>query len=139
MRTNVIGYVLGSENRIKIVRKLLEYPGRQWSCSFLEDLTGLSHATVYRTIQRLLSYKLLTSVKTNRRDVLYILVMDSLLLKELAKSFDIDQITAKTVANMFAKNVPKKGIESIILYGSTVKGNRTLDSDIDILIIVTKK
>ena len=138
MRTDVILFVLSSENRKSIVRTIFEYPKRQWSCSALEDLTKISHATIFRTLKGLLNFGILKSIRINKKDVLYELV-SSPLSNELKKIIDIEKITTKKITNKFANKIKSKRIYSIFLYGSIVKGNLRPESDIDILIILNKQ
>src|SRR3989338_1136597 len=137
MRTDVILFVLSSENRKSIVRTIFEYHKRQWSCSALEDLTKISHATIFRTLKGLLNFGILKSIRINKKDVLYELV-SSPLSNELKKIIDIEKITTKKITNKFANKIKSKRIYSIFLYGSIVKGNLRPESDIDILIILNK-
>ena len=94
MRTNILSFVLASENRKDIVETLFEYPKRQWSCYTLEDLTKIPHATVFRTLKGLLNFGILKSIRINKKDVLYELV-SSPLSNELKKIIDIEKITTK--------------------------------------------
>jgi len=137
MRTDIISFILSSENRKKILKTIFEYPERQWSCSAIEGLTGISHATIFRTLRGLRDFSILKSVKINKKDVLYELV-SSPLLKELKKIINIEKVTTTKIAQKFINNIKSKDIYSIILYGSTVEGNLKLGSDIDILIILYK-
>lgn len=133
-----MSFVLSSENRKSIVRTLFEYPRRQWSCSALEDLTKISHATVFRTLNGLLNFGILKSIRINKKDVLYELV-SSHLSKELKKIIDIDRSTSKKIINEFVGKIKSKKIYSILLYGSIIKGNLSPESDMDILIILNKR
>lgn len=138
MRSDVLSFVLGSENRKKIVTTLFDYSHRQWSCSALEDLTKISHGTVFRTLSGLRSFGLLKSVKVNKKDILYELV-SSPLTKELARVLNIERIAAKKIAKNFIDRIASKRIYSAILYGSTVKRTMKPESDIDILIVLIKQ
>ena len=71
MRTDLIAYVLASDNRRAVVMALLDRPSRLWGCSAVEDLTGLSHATVFRTLRGLRDFGLLRSSRPNRKDIVY--------------------------------------------------------------------
>lgn len=137
MKIDIISFILSSENRKKIVKTIFEYPKRQWSCSALEDLTKISHATIFRTLRGLRDFNILKSVKINKKDILYELV-NSPLAKELKKIINIEKITTKKVAQKFINKIKSKNIYSAILYGSSVEGNLKLGSDIDILIILYK-
>lgn len=138
MRTNIISFVLSSENRKAIVKTIFEYPKRQWSCSALEELTRIPHATVFRTLKGLKDFNILKSVKINRKDIIYELVNDSPIAQELKRMLDIEKITAKKIANIFIGNIKSKKITSAILYGSSISGDIKPESDIDILVILNK-
>ncbi|MBC8501205.1 MAG: nucleotidyltransferase domain-containing protein [Nanoarchaeota archaeon] len=138
MRTDIIFFVFGSENRKNILKTILEYPKRQWSCSTLEDLTDMSHATVFRTLKGLRDFGILKSIKINKKDIIYELVNESPLLKELRRMIDIEKTTAKKIARNFVERIKEENILSAVLYGSSVRGDIKPDSDIDILIILKK-
>lgn len=136
-------YALSTEPRKKVVTALLDYPRRLWSCPALEDVTKLSHATVFRTVKELQRYGLLRSTKINRRDVAYEFIRNSLLVKEIKKVLRLEQHNSQAIAREFSKAIFRKVgssyIQAIILYGSTVKGTLQPESDIDVLIIIRKK
>lgn len=134
-----MSFVVGSENRKEIVKTLLAYPKRQWSCSALEELTKISHATTFRTLQRLQEFGLLKSIKINRKDLLFELVKESFWVKELNRIINLERTTARKIARSFAERIKSKEINAIILYGSTVKDELKPESDIDLLIITKKQ
>lgn len=124
-----------SENRKKVVKTLLEYPKRQWSCSALEELTKLPHATVYRTLEGLTKFGILKTIKINKKTIIYELVSDAPLKNELKRVLNIEKINSEKIARIFINSI-KKGIESAALYGSAAKGDIKPDSDVDILIVL---
>jgi len=138
MRTDIISFVLSSENRKRIVKTIFEYPKRQWSCSALEELTKIPHATVFRTLKGLKEFNILKSVKINRKDMLYELVRDSPMAQELKRILDIEKITAKKIADKFIDEIKSKQVLSAVLYGSSISGDIKPESDIDILIVLNK-
>ena len=138
MRTDVLSFALGSENRKKAVRTLFEYPKRQWSCSALEDLMKMPHATVYRTLSGLKDFGILKSTKINKKDIVYELA-GSPLTKELERALNISKITSKQIAKNFANRLKSESIHSVILYGSSVKGILKPESDIDVLVVLNEK
>lgn len=136
MRTDILTFIFGSEKRKKIVKTLLEYPNRQWSCSVMEDVTKLAHATVFRTLAALRYFGLLKSIRINRKDILYTLVSSSLTI-EIERALNIERIAAKEIATEFVQKIKAK-VEAVVLYGSTLEGDIKPESDIDILVIVKK-
>jgi len=139
MQTNILAYVLGTEQRKKLATALLNYPQRQWSCSSLEEVTTLPHATTFRTIKELQRFGIIKPSKINKRNVVYELVRHSLLVKELERALHLEQHNAKAIALEFSKKITSLDISAIILYGSTVRNTLKPESDIDVLIIVKKR
>lgn len=85
MRTDVLSFIMSSENRKKIVKTLFEYPKKQWSCSSMEELSKFPHATVYRTLSGLRDFGILKSFKINKKDIVYELVNESPLAREIKR------------------------------------------------------
>ena len=135
MRTNIVSFILASENRIRIVKALSSYPQRQWSCTFVEEIAKLPHATVFRTLRSLRAFGLLKSVKINKRDLLYEVVSQSPQWQELQRVLDFDKITMRNIAEEFTTLIRSREITAVILYGSSVQGDIKPESDIDILVI----
>lgn len=138
MRTDVLSFILSSENRKKIVKAILEYPNRQWSCSSLEDLTKISHATVFRALTGLKNFGILKSIKINKKDLIYELVSNHPLTAELKKIIDLGKITTNKIAKSFINKIKSKQIYSAVLYGSSITGDLRPESDIDLLLILDK-
>ena len=138
MRTDIIPFVLGSENRKQIVRTIFEYPQRQWSCSALEELAKKSHATVFRTLNDLRAFGILKSTKINKKDILYELVKDSPFVQELKRLLSLDKTMANKIARTFVNKIKSKKLYSAMLYGSAVTEKLRPNSDIDILLILDK-
>ncbi|MBI2545914.1 nucleotidyltransferase domain-containing protein [Candidatus Woesearchaeota archaeon] len=137
MRTNVAAFIIASENRERIVRTLLEYPDREWSCPSVEDATKLPHATVFRTLTGLKRFGMLKTSKINRKNIVYE-VAESPLKQEFERMLNIEQIAAKSIAQSFVDKAASREVYSIILFGSSVKGDMRPESDIDILIVLNK-
>ncbi|MEK6846364.1 MAG: nucleotidyltransferase domain-containing protein [Nanoarchaeota archaeon] len=109
-----------------------------WSCSSVEETSGTSHATAFRTIQGLAEFGILKTMRINRKDIVYELVQNSPWVKELQRTLHLDKIAAKEVALVFVTKIKSTKISSIVQYGSSVSGEMKPDSDIDILIIMKK-
>jgi len=136
MRTNILSFVLASENRKEIAKALFEYPKRQWSCTAMEEAANLPHATVFRALKGLVHFGILKQAKINKKDLIYELA-ESSLAAELKRAISIDKIAARSIAMEFASKIKHKA-ESVVLYGSSAKGSLKPESDIDILIIADK-
>ncbi len=139
MAATIFEFIAGSESRKKIIETLFQYPRRQWSCSMLEDATKLPHATVFRTMRGCVKYGLLKSIKINRKDIIFELVKDSPLVKEINNILTLDTRIAKKIAEAFVEKIKNKEIYSIVLYGSSITGLIKPDSDIDLLVVIKKR
>ena len=137
MRTDVLSFALGSENRKKAVRTLFEYPKRQWSCTFLEQAAKLPHATVFRTLQGLVHFKLVKTTKINKRDLLYELASGSPFMQELKNVLTIEQRTSRQIAIIFVNKIKSRKLLVALLYGSVARGESGPESDIDIFLLLT--
>lgn len=138
MRTDILSFILSSENRRKIGKLIFEYPKRQWSCSALEDLTKLPHATVFRALKGLVQHGLLKQSRINKKDLIYELV-DSQLSVELQRALNLERIAARSIAMDFVGRIKPKGVKAAVLYGSSVKGDLKPESDIDVIVAVEKE
>ncbi len=128
-----------SENRKQVVTTLFEQPKKLWSCSSVEETSGTSHATAFRTIQGLADFGILKTMRINRKDIVYELVQSSPWAKELQRTLQLDKIAAREVAIKFVRRIKSTKVGAIIQYGSSVSGKMKADSDIDLLIIIKKQ
>lgn len=138
MRTDILSFVMASENRKEIAKALLEYPKRHWSCSAIEELTKLPHSTVFRALKGFVHYGILKQAKINRKDILYEMI-HSPLSEELKRALNIGKLTAKSIALGFVKAIKSNDVKSAVLYGSSVRGNLKPESDIDVLVVVGRQ
>lgn len=136
MRTNTLGFVFGTESRVRIAKAIFEHPKRKWSCSAIEDVTKLPHTTVFRALKGLHGLSLLRSTKINRKDIVYELA-ESPLSKDIEKTLSLEKNAVRDIACKFTLSI-KERISSALLYGSYVKNTQKPGSDIDILVIVPK-
>lgn len=138
MRTNLLSFIMESENRKQVATALFEHPKRLWSCSTLEETAKIPHATVFRTLHGLVEFGILKTMRINRKDVVYELVQNSPWVKELRRTFQLDRIAAKEVAIKFVKIIKTAKVNAVIQCGSSISGNMNPDSDIDLLVIIKK-
>lgn len=131
--------IVDSEKKRRVVGILLQFPKRPWSCSSVEELTGLPHATAFRIVKDLSDYGILKSVKVNRKDILYELVRESPFTKQLEGLLLAEQKAIREMAGFLKKKIVSGNVNCILLFGSSVKGTYKPRSDIDILVVVRQK
>jgi len=104
----------------------------------MEEVSRLSHATVFRTLAELRDYGFLDSQRVNKKDIIYELVKKNPYAQEIKRLLDLETLTLKKIAVDFVNKLDRENIRSAILYGSVAKGKANPYSDIDILIIPEK-
>jgi len=91
MRTSikdVLSRALGSKNRRKVIRAILDRPGI-WSLSELEKITRVPHATVWRAVLDMERAKILKSRLMGKRTKIFSLVENSPYIPVLKLIIDI--------------------------------------------------
>jgi len=135
--TDILSRVLGSEKRREIVRAMLNHPEKDWSVPELEKITGVPHATVWRTVLDMEEAKILRSRLLGKKTKIFNLVKGSPYLSVLKSAVAVEVFPLREVAEEFAREVSKlEAVGSCILYGSVARGAATLESDIDVLVLV---
>ena len=131
--------VLGSEKRREVVRAILNHPERDWSVPELEKTTGVPHATVWRTVLDMENAKILKSRLLGKKTKIFNLIEGSPYLRALKSAVAVEVFPLREVAEEFAREVSKlRAVRSCVLYGSVARGAATLESDIDVLVLVKK-
>jgi len=137
MRTELLATILGSEGRKKVLKALLNYPDKDWTVPELEKVTGVPHATAWRTISQLEEARVVSSGLLGRKTKVYRLVADSPYLPALKSSLGVEVIPLREVAAKFAHGISGlEGVRTCILYGSVARGAASPESDVDVLVLV---
>lgn len=134
--------VIGSKAKVKIVRVLAEVR-TAYSLKSLVEETGLSLSITHKAAEELAEEGILVKIKGTRKERLYKFNPESGFASALFELFKMEK-TRQRGEVIFLKtwNVletvltsARNKINLMILFGSQVKGNATLRSDIDLLII----
>ncbi len=143
LRKMFIENVLGSKAKVKIVRVLSEVR-TAYSLKNVVAETGLSLSIAHQAAEELVGEGVLTKIKGTRKERLYKFNADSGFAAALFELFKTEK-TKQRQEVVFLKtwNILeglltkiKRKIGAMILFGSQVRGDATLRSDIDVLIIL---
>jgi predicted nucleotidyltransferase len=137
MWTNLITYILKSERRKAVFLTLLEYPNRQWSCTAVEETAKMTHATVFRTLNELVRFGVLKTLKPGKKIILFELVKGPL-VSQIEKLLHAERDELVVIAKEFVAQINSRDITSCVLFGSVAKGKVTTDSDIDVLVLTRR-
>lgn len=126
--------ILGSKAKVKILRILAHNPGREFTVQKVAREGKLALGTTHPAIRDLVRIRAVLARKAGR-SFLYSINSSHLLYGKLRELFDREVHAHEDVADEFVNLVDKKGIESIILFGSVARGEYKMVGDIDILIV----
>lgn len=126
--------MVGSRTKVKILRKLVENPNRDFSFEDIAKTTNLSFGTVNPALKSLLESRIIT-VRKIGKSKLYKINDRHILYKEIRDVFKSEKESLIKLAKNFVNRLEKENIKNIILFGSVARGEFTERSDIDLLII----
>lgn len=127
--------ILGSRTRVRILRLLAAHPDREWSAQDVARGLDLSMGSVHPALDQLLDARVVVArrlgrsraLQINRRHPLY---------PALRATFREETEALRTAARAFAQALPEEGVEAVVLFGSVARGQATLRSDVDVLVLV---
>lgn len=133
----VIENIFSSKTRIKLLRVFYDNPKREFSLTDLTRILKTSTGAIYPSLSSLVNYRMLVSKKVGT-STLYRLNYSNHLVKKIMEIFDVERDFLTNKSKEFTRRLNKKGITSIILFGSVARGQASELSDIDILIVYKK-
>ena len=125
---------LSSKTKIRILKVFHRFPGRILTLSDIAGITHLSHGALQPALSGLSEVGVLKASKMGKA-VTYRLNSDNPFAKKVMEIFSAESGILRAVAEEFAVHMPKKGVISIILFGSVAKGEPSEKSDVDLLIV----
>src|SRR3989338_145299 len=133
---NVWEMVLGSKVKVKIARVLCKYPAKRFTIRELARLIQGSHTPVLRSLPELQGMNLIRMEKHGTANLIT-LNTKSNLTGPLQMLFTNELKVKIRLKNRIAALIP--GASMIAWFGSMVRGNETMNSDIDLLIVSNNK
>lgn len=134
--------IFGSKAKVKILRVLAEVR-TAYSLKSLVEETGLSLSITHKASEELVEEKVLTKLKGTRKERLYKFNSEGGFASTIFEIFKREKTkqrgeviflsTWNILENVLTKT--KSRVDLMILFGSQVKGNATLRSDIDLFIV----
>lgn len=133
----MIETILGSKSKIKLLRVFYRFPQREFCLGDLVKILGCSTGTIYPSLSDLVDSRIILSRKMGR-STLYRLNAGNPLVKKITEIFETEGNLLLETAREFVKEIDKKGIVSVVLFGSVATGKAAGRSDIDLLIVFGK-
>jgi len=118
---------------------LFKYPNREFTINELSKLSGISYATAWRFVQRIDKAGIILCKKVGHSFSCKLNLQSPLTL-EIDKLLKIKPSPQRAVLDGFLRSVKKfKEIKKIILFGSVAIGKEKLTSDVDVVLLVSRK
>ena len=132
--------ILGSKVKIKVLRVMYKFPTKVFTGRELAGhIKEVSHMAVSKSLKDMIGMNLI-SVEYHGASQLLSLNKNSYLFKPLKELFNIEEETLNyLIKRIRLYFLNQKYIKSIVLFGSIVKGEELVNSDIDLLMIATNK
>lgn len=130
----MLEHILGSKAKIKILRKICKNPNRDFTVDDISKETKIPYGTAHPAVHSLIRTRILNSKKTGHSTVVSFNNYH-VLAQKIKELLNRESNAYIDIAKNFVKDVPKKGIKNIILFGSVAKGEILQPGDIDILVI----
>ncbi len=124
--------LFSSETRIALLNRFLMHPGDEFYLRQLSGHFGLSPRLVSLELQNLQSIGLLKK-RVSGNQHYYTINQQHLLFNELQRIF-IKTVGLKDVIKTYLTPF-EKDIHTAFIYGSLAKGNATVESDVDLMIV----
>lgn len=138
---NQLEHILGQGKapKIRILRFLIITPGPGFSGREIAAAIGLSHVKCHTALQELNEHGVV-AMRRSGKSILYQLNLKNILVKRLLiplfeKEERLKGILVEIISGYLKRPAPK----SVILFGSFAAGKARPDSDIDLLVIASKK
>lgn len=135
----LIDQILGKKNNIRVLRYLIKHKDWEFNITELSKDLGMNKGILSRLIKKLGEDNL---IKINRKGkiVLFKINKENLIIKKLIiPLFRLEENLFDLYIKPKILGVKSREIVSIMLYGSYARGEFTLTSDIDLMIIVKRK
>lgn len=134
---NVLEEVLGQRSKIRILRVLfkskIEITGRQ-----IAQLSGLNHRTCHLALRELINEGIVTRQKVGKAHLFSLKETNYLVSHVLQPLFKKEAGLLQTALKKITKFF-NRAVVSVILFGSFAQGRESSDSDIDLLVLVSRQ
>ena len=130
--------ILGAKSKVKIIREMMESEGREYCLEDLVKATEQSFGTVHPSLKSLVDTRMVL-VRKIGKSKLYSINTRHILYGRIRELILEERTGYLTVAKEFSDGLKKTNVKNIILFGSVARGDFSERSDIDILIVYSRK
>ena len=137
MKEETLTELLMRRKRVKVLNTLLENGDRSFTITELSDKSGVGYKTTHSLVGKLKGFGII-NVEEKGGSKITTLNENSPYVDALEKLGGIDSEPLKQAAEKYSTEIKQKfpQIKSVLLFGSVLQGLPTMNSDIDLLILV---
>lgn len=129
--------VFGSKTKVIILRELSSHPNMQFTVRDLSRTLNIPYGSAHPAVMSLIRSRLVKARKVGRTNIINYNV-SHLLSDQVRVLFEQEKSVHLSIARKFVKELDKKGVKNVLLFGSTVRKGAFEPGDIDLLIILKK-
>jgi len=132
MLGNWLSEALSSRTKTKVVRLLSSFPTKEFTGREIAGIIGVGHRAVDIALGDLVSLDIVTVRRIGRANV-YTANGDSQRFQALTNLFREEAKTRDALLDEIRRSIPD--VLSCVLFGSVARGQESLDSDVDLIVI----
>lgn len=130
--------LFGNPNNVKVLRHMVLYPSQVITGRGIARELGMSHATCTRSLNSLVNTGLLIRRRVGN-SATYEIARDSALYMDILEpAFRVELRLLQRLADTLLTGIKGK-VLSVYLFGSVARGEDTLSSDIDIMVLIRRQ
>lgn len=129
--------VFGSKTKVIILRELSSHPDKQFTIRELSRTLNIPYGSAHPAVMSLILTRLVKARKVGRTNIINFNVAH-LLSEQVRYLFEQEKSVHLSIAKKFVKELDKKDVKNVLLFGSTVRKGAFEPGDIDLLIILKK-
>lgn len=132
--TKPLDDLFDNPNNVRLLRHIIRYPSSVITGRGLARELGMSHATCIRSLNRLVNTGILDRRRVGKGST-YEIAAQSVLYREILKpALTVESALLPGLVDSLLQGV-KRRVHSVYLFGSVARGEDTLSSDVDILVL----
>ncbi|MCK5290589.1 MAG: nucleotidyltransferase domain-containing protein [Thermoplasmata archaeon] len=134
---NYVENLIASPAKTSVLRILLRYPDRRFTGRELASFADLSHPGALKALKALEAFNLVT-ISSHGRAYVISLNKESPLIEDLQPLFEGESGARSELVRRIGKAFEGTSA-SVFLFGSVARGEEETSSDIDVLVVTSKK
>ncbi|MBU1203941.1 MAG: nucleotidyltransferase domain-containing protein [Nanoarchaeota archaeon] len=134
----LLEHILGTKNSIKILRILIKHRGWEFNITELSKDGKINKGVLSRLVENLEEKNLIIVRRKGKIKLFQINQKNEFIKNVIIPLFDKEESFLNSLLEKI-KKIKHKNLISLVLYGSVAAGKARLTSDIDVLVIVSRK